>query len=641
MAKETRQFQAEVKEILDLMVHSLYSHREIFLRELISNASDALDKLRFEELSHADWNTVGQEKHIRLIPDAEAKTLTIVDNGIGMTHDEVLANIGTIAHSGTKEFIKKAQEVKDRPELIGQFGVGFYSSFMVADKVTVHTSKAGQSSSEGVLWESTGDGQFTIENKERPEGAGTTIILHLKSFESDEEAQDFTDEWTLKSVVKKYSDFIEWPIKMKVTREEPELDQDNKPIEGKTKLTVEDETLNSQKAIWLRPPSEVSEDEYKEFYKHVAKDWNDPLNQIHYKAEGTQEFNALLYIPSQVPMDYNYRDTRWGLTLYVHRVFIMDHCEELLPSYLRFVKGVIDSSDLSLNVSREILQKDRQIQAIKKALSGKLLKHFKTMLEKDRETYEKFWKSFGSTMKEGIANDYANKEKLEELALFYSSHSPDKMTTLKEYVDRMKKDQKEIYYITGESIKQVESSPYLEKLRLKDYEVLYCVDPVDEWVMQSLMKFDDKHLRSITKEGLDLDTEEEKKKNEEELKSKEKDLETLINTIKGAVAENVKDVKLSNRLVDSPVCLVSGAYDPSARMERMMSAMGQTLPKAKRIMEINPNHAVFSRMRDLPEETQKEWAEILYNQALLNEGSPIEDPLKFTKQISNLMSSSH
>ena len=639
MAKETRQFQAEVKEILDLMVHSLYSHREIFLRELISNSSDALDKLRFEELSHPEWSTVGQEKHIRLIPDSKAKTLTIVDNGIGMTHDEVLANIGTIAHSGTKEFIKQAKEAKERPELIGQFGVGFYSSFMVADRVTVHTCKAGSSGQEATYWESTGDGQFTIESKERSEGAGTTITMHLKKFDDDEEAQDFTDEWTLKSIVKKYSDFIEWPVKMNVTREEPELDADNKPIEGKTKVTIEDETLNSRKAIWVRPPSEVTDEEYKEFYKHVAKDWTDPLDHIHYKAEGTQEFNALLYIPSQVPMDYNYRDTHWGLTLYVHRVFIMDHCEDLLPSYLRFMKGVIDSSDLSLNVSREILQKDRQIQAIKKALTTKLLKQFKTMLDKNRENYEVFWKNFGSTMKEGIANDYANKEKLEELALFYSSHSPDKMTTLKEYVERMKKDQKEIYYITGESIKQVESSPYLEKLKQKEFEVLYCVDPVDEWVMQSLMKFDDKDLRSITKEGLDLDTEEEKKQNEEELKSKEKDLESLLNTIKGAVAENVKDVKLSNRLVDSPVCLVSGAYDPSARMERMMSAMGQTMPKAKRIMEINPNHAVFSRMRDLPETTQKEWAEILYNQALLNEGSPIEDPLKFTRQISNLMSS--
>lgn len=637
MAKETRQFQAEVTEILDLMVHSLYSHREIFLRELISNASDALDKLRFEELSHPEWSSVSEEKHIRLVPDAKARTLTIIDNGIGMTYDELLANIGTIAHSGTKEFLKHAKELKGQPELIGQFGVGFYSSFMVADKVVVETRKAG-SDEEGTYWESTGNGQFTIEPKARPEGVGTTITLHLKTFDAEEEAQDFSDEWTLKGIVKKYSDFIEWPIKMKSTREEPELDKDGKPIEGKTNTVIEDETLNSQKAIWLRSSSEVKEDEYSEFYKHVSKDWTDPLDHIHYKAEGTQEFSALLYVPSQLPFDYNYRDTRWGLTLYVNRVFIMDHCEDLLPAHFRFIKGVIDSSDLSLNVSREILQKDRQIQAIKKALSGKLLKHFKAMLDNDREKYEKFWKNFGSTLKEGIANDFANKEKLEEMALFYSSHG-EGLSTLKEYVSRMKKEQKEIYYITGESIKQLEASPYLEKLKEKGYEVLYCVDPVDEWVMQSITKFDEKDMRSITKEGLDLESEDEKKEKEEVLKSKEKDFEGLLNTIKGAVAASVKDVKLSRRLVNSPVCLVSGAYDPSARMERMMSAMGQDMPKSKRIMEINPDHPVFNTMRSLPETTQKEWAEILYNQALLNEGSPIEDPLKFTRQISDLMTS--
>lgn len=634
MATETRQFQAEVKEILDLMVHSLYSHREIFLRELISNSSDALDKLRFEELHHPEWDTGSQEKHIRLIPNVAEKTLAIVDNGIGMSFDEVLKNLGTIAHSGTKEFIKHSKEIKDRPDLIGQFGVGFYSSFMVADKVSVLTRKAG--SETGVFWESTGDGSFQIEERARPEGVGTTVTLHLKKFNDDDSVEDFSDEYILKRIVKKYSDFIAWPIKMKTSREEPELDDKGEPIEGKSQTIEEDEILNSRKAIWLRSPSEVSEEEYKEFYKHVAHDWTDPLERIHYRAEGSQEFTALMFIPGTVPFDYNYRESKWGLSLYVNRVFIMDHCEDLVPSYFRFLRGVIDSSDLSLNVSREILQKDRQVQAIKKAVTAKVLKQLQTLLSEKRETYETFWKNFGATLKEGVANDFSNKEKIEDLLLFHSS-SQAGLSTLAEYVSRMKKEQKEIYFITGESLKQLESSPYLERLKEKGFEVLYCIDPVDEWVMQSLSKYKDKHLRSITKEGLDLDSDEEKKKKEEEIKSKEQEYKQLLETIKGAIDQHVKEVKISTRLVDSPVCLVSGAYDPSSRMERLMESMGQSMPKAKRIMEINPRHPIFGKMQSLPNETQKEWAEILYNQALLTEGSPLEDPMRFSKQISQLM----
>ncbi|NRA66295.1 MAG: molecular chaperone HtpG [Pseudobacteriovorax sp.] len=635
MSVETKQFQAEVKEILDLMVHSLYSHKEIFLRELVSNASDALDKLRYEEAKNADLATSGDEKYIRLIPNKDGKTLTVQDNGIGMTEDEVLSNIGTIARSGTKEFLKKAKEAQNSPELIGQFGVGFYSSFMVADKVRLETEKAG--SQERIIWESTGDGSFTIEKIPATGKQGTAITLSLKTFEDDESAQNFADEWTLKSTIKKYSDFIEFPIKMEVTKEEPELDDEGNAIEGKTKTTIEDETLNSRKAIWLREPKDVKDEEYNEFYKHVTHDWTEPVERVFYKAEGSQEFRALMFIPSKQPMDYNYRDAKWGLSLYVNRVFIMDNCEELLPPHLRFIKGVIEANDLSLNVSREILQKDRQILAIKKALSSKILKTLKTLLTKEREKYEGIWQNFGSTIKEGIANDFANKAKLEELALFHSNET-EKLTTLKEYVERMKDGQKEIYYITGESLKQVECSPYLEKLKQKNYEVLFCVDPVDEWVLQSITKFDEKDLRSITKEGLELDSEEEKKQKEEELKSKEEEYKSLLRTIQGAVAENVKEVKLSPRLVDSPCCLVSGAYDPSARMERMMESMGQSMPKSKRIMEINPDHPVFTRMQGLAEDKQKEWAEILYNQALLTEGSPIEDPMKFSKQIANLMS---
>ena len=634
MAKETKQFQAEVKEILDLMVHSLSSHREIFLRELVSNASDALDKLRYEEAANPELASSGAEKHIRLTPSKDNKTLTVSDSGIGMSYDEVLNNLGTIARSGTKEFLKKAKELESSPDLIGQFGVGFYSSFMVADKVTVLTQKAG--SDEAVLWESVGDGSYNIEKTTRPEGNGTTITLHLKDFGDDESAQDFTEEWTLKSTIKKYSDFIEFPVKMEVTKEEPELDKDDKPIEGKTKTTIQDEVLNSQKAVWLKSPSEVSDEEYNEFYKHVTHDWTEPADRLYYKAEGAQEFTALMFLPSQQPMDYNYRDTKWGLSLYVNRVFIMDNCEELLPPYLRFVKGVIEANDLSLNVSREILQKDKQIQGIQKAIVSKLIRHLTTMLNKDREKFETVWNNFGSTIKEGLANDQGNKDKLSDLVLFHSNETG-ALTTLKEYVGRMKEGQKEVYYITGESVKQVECSPYLERLKEKGFEVLYCVDPVDEWVMQSVAKYDEKDLRSITKEGLELDNEDEKKVKDEEIKTKEKEYKGLIETIQGAVAENVKEVKISPRLVDSPCCLVSGAYDPSARMERMMEAMGQAMPKSKRIMEINPDHPVFTKMKGLGEDKQKVWAEILYNQALLTEGSPIEDPLKFSKQIANLM----
>ena len=636
MTKETRSFQTEVTQILDLMVHSLYSHREIFLRELISNASDAIDKLRFEEIQNPEWDSTQPhiEKHIRLIPTPEARTLTVVDNGIGMTYDEVIANIGTIARSGTKEFLKHTKEIKDRPELIGQFGVGFYASFMVADKVTVLTQKAG--THEGTLWESTGDGTFTIDRQSRPEGVGTTITLHLKEFAGDDSAEDFTDEYVLRRVVKKYSDFISWPIRMLTTRDEPELDAEGKEIEGQTKTTENDETLNSQKAIWLRSPSEVSEEDYEEFYRHVAHDWNKPFDRIHYRAEGSQEFTALMFIPPSVPQDYYYRDSKWGLSLYINRVFIMEHAEDLLPTYLRFLRGVIDSSDLSLNVSREILQKDRQVQAIKKAVSAKVLKHLETMLKTDREKYDNFWKNFGATLKEGIANDFSNKDKLQDLALFQTSETG-KFTSLAEYVSRMSKDQKEIYYITGDSLDQLKASPYTEKLKEKGYEILYCTDPVDEWVMQSINKFDDKMLRSIAKEGLDLDSEDEKAQKENEIKEKEVEFKDLLATIQGAVSEKVKEVKISKRLVDSPVCLVSGAYDSSARLERMMEQMGQAMPKAKRIMEINPKHAVFGRMKTLSADRQKEWAEILYNQALLAEGSPLEDPMRFSQQIAKLM----
>jgi molecular chaperone HtpG len=635
MHKETKQFQAEVKEILDLMVHSLYSNREIFLRELISNASDALDRLRFEEIENKSLATSDEEKHIRLVPDHKSKTLTIMDNGIGMTREELIQNIGTIAHSGTRKFLAMSKELKDRPELIGQFGVGFYSAFMVADKVTVVTQKAGADGA--TTWESTGDGSYTIEETTRPEGHGTTIALHLKSFDKeDESAQDFTEEWILRDIVKKYSDFIRFPIKMKVERSEPELDADGKPIEGKTIKKEKDEVLNSQKALWLKSQSEIKEEEYKEFYRQIAHDWTDPLETIHFQAEGVHEFSALLFIPSVKPYDYNQRGAKIGLSLYVKRVFIMAHCEELLPVYLRFVKGLVDSSDLPLNVSREILQKDQQIPKIKKALVGKILKHLKSMLDGNREKYEKFWEVFGATFKEGLASDYANKEKIENLCLFHSTLS-DKLTTLDEYVKRMKSEQKAIYYITGESLSQITASPYLEKLKAKGFEVLLLVDPVDEFVMRSMTTYQEKPFVSITEEDLDLDTEEEKQKRQEEIKDKTARFEGLTKLMQDTLKDSVKEVRLSDRLVDSPVCLVSGKDDPSAYMERVMSAMGQKVPKSKRILEINPDHPVFEKMLATSEQKQRVWSEILYNQALLNEGSQIDDPSKLTKQIANLM----
>ena len=634
MAKKTQNFQAEVKEILDLMIHSLYSQREIFLRELISNASDAIDKLKFLAVTDSNIQVDKDQLHIRITPDKEGKTLKITDSGVGMSHDEVVENIGTIAHSGTKAFLQKSQELKDRPELIGQFGVGFYSAFMVADQVTLHTQKAG--TTNGVVWQSSGDGTYTIEEVPRPEGAGTTITLKLKDFSEDESVADFSDTFTLQGLVKKYSDFISYPIHMKVTKQEPVKDSEGKAIEGKFEDVETDEVLNSQKALWLRSSSEVKEEEYKEFYRHISHDWNDPLKTIHFKAEGTQEYSSVLYIPSKKPWNFNYRDTEWGLDLYVKRVFIMNHCEDLIPNYFRFMKGVVDSSDLSLNVSREILQKDSQVQGMRKGLTSKIFKTLKEMLEKNREEYEKFWDEFGATIKEGVPSDYENKEKLENLLLFHTSFS-DKMVTLEEYVKRMKNKQKSIYYIAGESIDRLRNSPYMERLKEKDYEVLFLVDQVDEWVIGAIPKFKDFPIQSIMAENLDLDTEEEKKEKEEENKKNEERYQPLKETILKALEQDVREIKISDRLVETPACLVSGAGDPSAHMEKIMKSMGQEVPRGKRVLEINPKHPIFEKMTGLDSETQKDWAEIIYSQALLNEGSQIPDPLKFSKQIAKLM----
>lgn len=620
MAKQTQSFNAEIKQLLDLMIHSLYSHKEIFLRELVSNASDALDKVKFQSLTNENLLAAGSELAIRLEPNKEAHSLKIIDNGIGMSHDEVIEFIGTIAKSGTKKFAQLNKELKDRPEMIGQFGVGFYSSFMVADKVTLHTQKAG--TTEGTLWESQGDGTYTIDSIPRAEGHGTTITLHLKKFAEEEEVQDFTDPWTLKGLVKKYSDFIAYPIRMK----------------GES----EDEILNSQKALWLRSPSEITKEEYKEFYQHISHDYNDPLKTIHYRAEGTMEFNALLFLPMQKPWNFNLRDTEYGLSLYIKRVFIMADCKDLLPPYLRFVKGLVDSSDLSLNVSREILQQDRQVTQIRKNIVSKLLGSLKDTLTKERGLYETFWKEFGAVFKEGLPGDATNKEKIQDLVLFKSTAS-EGWTTLDEYVSRMKEGQKDIYFMTGDNLQKMAQSPYLEALKQKNYEVLLLADPIDEWVVDTIREFKGKKLQSVMKEDLNLDSEEEKKQKEETKKGLLERFKPLMETMTQTLSNEVKEVTISDRLTETPACLVAGTHDPSAHMQKIMAQMGQdfggSLPK--RILEINPSHPVIEKMLSLSGEQQKLWTEVLYSQSLLNEGSSLPDPKKFSQQLAELMLSRH
>lgn len=634
------QFQAEIQQLLNLMVHSIYSHREIFLRELISNASDAIDKRRFLSLQDSHLKSE-QDPKIQLEIDKDQRTLKIIDNGIGMSHDEVVENIGTIAHSGTKKFLEMSKEMQKRPELIGQFGVGFYSSFMVADKVTLHTQKAG--SNEGTLWISTGDGSYEIESIPRPGGAGTTITLFLKKFAEEEDVPDFTDEWTVKGLVKKYSDFIAHPITMK------------------------DETLNSQKALWLKNPNEVTTDEYTEFYKHLSHDWEAPQKHLHYKAEGTMEFQSLLFIPANKPWNYQYREYEFGLSLYIKRVFIMADCKELLPNYLRFVKGLVDSSDLSLNISREMLQQDRQVGQIKKALTNKIFAFLKDFLTKDREGYEKFWGNFGASLKEGAPQDFANKEKLQDLFLFQSTFTTSaenvvrassantditseakdnvtsnavRFTTLDEYISRMPASQKDIYFLAADNIQQAKSSPYLEKCKSKGFEVLLCVDPVDEFTMDALREYKSKKIQNITREDLDIETEEEKKQREDERKNLQERFSSLIEKVKIALSEQIKDVKISDRLTETAVCLVSDSQGPTAKMEKLMAQFqgtGGDSVATKRILEINPKHPVLEKMLGLDDEQVKIWSEILLGQALMNEGSQIPDPVRYSKLVNSLM----
>ena len=628
MTMQKLEFKTEVKQLLDLMIHSLYSHKEVFLRELISNASDAIDKARYESLTNSDVLENEPEWKIRITADKAAGTLTISDNGIGMTGDETVEHLGTIAHSGTKEFIQALQskEVKDNPELIGQFGVGFYASFMVADKITVISRKAGQKDKKGAKWESSGDGSFTVEDIEK-QTKGTDVILHLKG-----EEKKYLEEWELKSVVRKYSDFIEHPVVMEVAREKPsELDK------GKTVKLREDEVLNSRKAIWLKDKSEITPEEYNEFYKHISHDFSGPASVIHYKAEGTSEFTALVYIPSKSPLDILYKEYKIGPTLYVKRVQIMDHCEQLLPQYLRFVKGVIDSSDLPLNVSREILQNDRQIEIIKKSLTKKVLDTLGDMKKNEYDKYIRFYQEFGRVLKEGIHFDFSRREQVADLLLLKSSKTEgDAYTTLQSYVEKMKEGQEEIYYITAASQGEAMKSPYIEAFMDKGYEVLIMPDEVDDIIMGGL-EYKGKKSKSVIKGDITLDKSEGPKK-----KEAEKKYGKLIDLIKDSLKDDVNDVRLSGRLKDSPCCLVAGEGDMDPQMEKIMKAMGQFVPSVKRTLEINPSHPVLEAMntifgKDGKSPVLQEYIALIYDQALLLEGSKPKDPAAFARSIAKLM----
>ena len=626
--KETLGFQTEVTQLLDLMIHSLYSNKEIFMRELISNASDASDKLRFDALSNDALYEGDAELKIKVDFDKDAKTITITDNGIGMSRDEVIENIGTIANSGTKKFFEKmtGDQSKDS-QLIGQFGVGFYSSFIVADKVTLRTRRAGDDEAEGVEWESEGKGEFTIENIDK-ETRGTEITLHLR-----DDQEEFLNGWRLRNCISKYSDHIDLPIMM---TKEPVPDEDGKIDES---AELEDETVNKATALWTQSKGDISEDEYKEFYKQISHDYQDPLSWSHNKVEGKTEYTSLLYIPSTAPFDLWDRERTHGLKLYVKRVFIMEDADQLMPRYLRFIRGVIDTNDLPLNVSREILQGSKTIDSIRAASVKKILSELSKMQKNDAEKYATFWKEFGQVIKEGPGEDMANKEALAKLMMFSTTEtsSEEQKVTLADYVSRMKDKQDKIYYITAESFSAAKNSPHLEVFRKKGIEVLLLADRVDEWLTNSLTEFDDKQLQSVAKGDLDLGelaNEEEKKAQEET----DKDFADLVERVKATLGDKVKDVRITHRLTDSPACLVVDDMDMSANLERMLKAAGQQVGGTKPIFEVNPEHPMVVRLKDESDDTRfEDWSSILFDQALLAEGGQLEDPASYVKRLNALL----
>ncbi|MBO4649554.1 MAG: molecular chaperone HtpG [Lentisphaeria bacterium] len=623
MGKDSLQFQTEVQQLLQLMINSVYSNKDIFVRELVANAADALDKARFESISRPE---LAQEWEIRIAADKEANTLTFIDNGIGMDRDELINNIGTIAKSGTKAFMEAMKQKNEAQsgdlELIGQFGVGFYSAFMAAERADIITKKAG--TDQAWKWSSEGKDTYTIEEAER-DGQGTTIILHLK-----EDAKSYLEYWTISSIIRKYSDFIEYPIRMKHT-----VKKDNKDVE-------EDSTLNTMKAIWLRPESEVKDEEYKSFYQHLGQ-YGDPLKRIVYSAEGTSEFKALLFIPEHAPFDFQFGERRTNaLQLYVRRVFITDNCPALLPDYLRFVSGVVDSSDLPLNLSREMLQDNPQVHKISVNLTKRILNELTKMLENDRERYERFYREFGRLIKEGVHTDYANREKLQNLLLFETMNNPKgKLVTLKEYRNAMPALQQDIYYLTGDNREALENCPHLEILRKQNYDVLFMTDPIDEFVVSGMPEYESKKFKSVNKgdvkfdESIQKDLEEKTKKAADANKS-------LIEAIKKALGDKVKDVTFSSRLTESACCLVGGDADPSAYMQRVLKAFNRDTPNVVRTLELNPDHPLVGAMKRLFEKSPDspkltEFSEMLYDQALLAEGSPLPDPLLFAKRTAALM----
>jgi len=640
---ETLQFQAETRQLLDLMIHSLYSNKEIFLRELISNASDAIDRLRFEALTHPELLEGGDELQIRLEADRNLRTLTVQDNGIGMSRDEVIANIGTIAKSGTRELVdrmKKGESQQSIAELIGQFGVGFYSSFMAAERVVLVTRRAGETTA--TRWESTGDGTYTVEETEKA-GRGTSVTLYLKAEDKENGLDDFSDRWVISRIVRRYSDFVSYPIVLKAEKD-PEMEDLAKEKETGEKpvMPLEEKTLNTMKPIWTRPQSEVKPEDYNEFYKHIAHDWTEPLKVISYKAEGRIEYQALLFIPAQAPYDLYYVASKPGLQLYVKRIQILEKCEDLLPQYLRFVRGVVDSPDLALNVSREMLQQDRFITLIRKGLTKKILDVLTEMKEKEPETYLKFWGEFGRAIKEGTSADYENKEKLLELLVFESSNDPEKLTSLKEYVERMKEGQNEIYYLSGESRSQVENSPNLEAFKEKGYEVLYLVDTVDELLTQSLNEYGGKKLKSAGKGTVSLGNEEEKKQTEEELKAKEEQVKPLLEALQKKLDTWVKQVRLTSRLTNSPVCLVGAEHDYSPQLEKLLQKGKGGGPKQRRILELNPKHDILAKMsehfeKNADDPVLEDYAQLLFGYGLIAEGGDLPDPVRFNKAVADLM----
>lgn len=663
MAQERFEFRSETKELLQLMAKSLYSSKDVFLRELVSNASDALDRRRFEAVTDPSKLPEGEKLEIKISADKEAKTLTIEDNGDGMTREDMIANLGTIAHSGTKAFVEKLKSAENQEQatsLIGQFGVGFYSAFIVSDDVTVTSRRAGQD--KAYTFRSSGDGSYTIEDAQK-EGCGTRIVLKLRPEDLEDQLSDFTDPYVIKSTIKKYSDFVQYPIMVACEHEHHR--EGVEEAEGHDASTCNDPThmvketvweqANSMKAIWLKNPSEVTDEEYKEFYKNLTYDWADPMFRLTLKAEGTVEYRGLIFIPAKAPYDMNYRDAKFGLRLHAQHVLIMEKCAELLPDYLRFVKGVIDSSDLNLNLSREILQKDRSISTIRKHIVKKVLDLLESTAENDSGKYAQFWQQYARYIKEGAASDYENKDRLLKLIRFISTYTveadeksaeekkPHTMTSFAEYIARMPSDQTEIYAITGESLEVVKNSPHLEAFKQKGYEVLYLIDPYDEILFSQIPEFDSKKITFIGRGEVELGSEEEKKEKREKLETQKKDYEGLLDAIKSALSGEVESVRLSTRLTSSPACLVSQDGDVSPHLQRLLSKMSDTgMPASKRILEINPNHPLLEKLLNKytanhDDARVSKYAQLLYGQSLLAEGSPLPDPVEYTKLVTELM----